>query len=112
MITQSHLNSAARKALAFLESQEDIKEAEAFISANGVLHTRLNYTSHIPCNGLEEPKSVENFGVGVQAVFTPTKGDNDYRIGFGSEASDISLSGVEAALNKARQGAVIDPEFN
>jgi predicted Zn-dependent protease len=73
-----------------------------------VLLTRLNYTSHIPCNGVEEPKSVVNYGVGVQAVFKDGEGK---RIGFGSETSDISLDGVQSALEKARKGATLDPEF-
>ncbi len=109
MIPLSQLQRAAVEGLAFLRSQGDIEEAEVFVAANGVLLTRLNYTSHIPCNGLEEPKSIENYGVGVQAVFKP--GDEVRRAGFGSEPSDISLEGVRSALDKARKGAVADPEF-
>ncbi|MFQ5814789.1 MAG: PmbA/TldA family metallopeptidase, partial [Anaerolineae bacterium] len=110
MLPLSHLTQAAADALAFLRAQEDVEEAEAFVAANGVLHARLNYTSHIPCNGVEEPKSSENFGIGVQAVFKA--GDDELRrIGFGSETSDISLEGVKSALDKARKGAVADPEF-
>jgi len=110
MIPLSDLKKAAAEGLAFLKQQEDIEEAEVFISANGVLLTRLNYTSHIPCNGLEEPKSLVNYGVGVQAVFR--SGDGETRkSGFGSEPSDISFDGVRSALEKARKGAVADPEF-
>jgi predicted Zn-dependent protease len=83
-----------------------------------VLLARLNYTSHIPCNGVEEPKSVVNYGVGVQAVFKgPSTGSGragngeSRRTGFGSETSDISVEGVKSALEKARKGAVADPEF-
>ncbi|MFQ5880274.1 MAG: hypothetical protein ACE5IZ_08895, partial [Dehalococcoidia bacterium] len=128
MFPLSQLQKAAADALAFLQAQEDVEEAEAFVAANGVLHTRLNYTSHIPCNGVEEPKSSENFGVGVQAVFRAPStslraealkaegsgqaGEGELRrIGFGSETSDISLEGVKSALDKARKGAVADPEF-
>src|SRR5438034_3390812 len=93
MIPLSDLKKAAAEGLAFLKQQEDIEEAEVFISANGVLLTRLNYTSHIPCNGVEEPKSLVNYGTGVQAVFR--SGDGETRkSGFGSEPSDISLDGV------------------
>ena len=60
---------AVEEGLAFLKQQDDIEEAEVYVSANGILLTRLNYTSHIPCNGVEEPKSVDNYGIGVQAVF-------------------------------------------
>jgi hypothetical protein len=111
MIPLSELKKAASEGLAFLKQQEDVEEAEVFVSSNGVLLTRLNYTSHIPCNGVEEPKSLVNYGVGVQAVFR--SGDSEVRkSGFGSEPSDVSLEGVRSALEKARQGAVDDPEFS
>src|SRR3990172_4189656 len=108
MIPLPELQKAAADGLAFLRSQSDIEEAEVFVAANGVLLTRLNYTSHIPCNGVEEPKSVVNYGIGVQAVF---KGGESRRIGFGSEPSDITIDGVRSALDKARQGAVADPQL-
>lgn len=109
MIPLSRLREAAEEGLALLRSQEDVEEAEIFVASNGVLLTRLNYTSHIPCNGVEEPKSVVNYGVGVQAVFRGPEGVR--RVGFGSEPSDTSLDGVRSALEKARRGAVADPEF-
>ncbi len=116
MIPLSHLEKSVRDGLAYLRAQEDVEEGEVFVSANGVLLTRLNYTSHIPCNGLEEPKSVVNYGVGVQAVLRsdPSAGSGQAtlrRVGFGSETSDISVEGVKSALEKARKGASADPEF-
>lgn len=104
------LTRAAEQALAFLRSQEDVEEAEVFVSCNGILHTRLNYTSHIPCNGVEEPKSIENFGIGVQVVLR-TAGEEVRRVGFGAEPSDLTLEGARSALEKARRAAVADPEF-
>src|SRR3990172_7762910 len=109
MIPLPELQKAAADGLAFLRSQGDIEEAEVFVAANGVLLARLNYPSHIPCNGVEEPKSVVNYGIGVQAAFRGA--GETLRIGFGSETSDISLEGVKSALEKARKGAVADPEF-
>src|SRR2546428_10206084 len=100
MIPLSDLKRAAAEGLAFLKQQDDIEEAEVFVSANGVLLTRLNYTSHIPCNGVEEPKSLVNYGVGVQAVLR--SGDGETRkAGFGSEAADISIDGGRPAPVKA-----------
>ena len=90
MIPLSELEKGVREGLAYLKAQEDVEEGEVFVAANGVLLARLNYTSHIPCNGVEEPKSVENYGVGVQAVFK-ADGEKLRRIGFGSETSDISI---------------------
>ncbi len=111
MIPLSQLQKAAAEGLAFLRQQDDIEEAEVFVASNSVLLTRLNYTSHIPCNGVEEPKSLVNYGVGVQTVFKASD-STPKRVGFGSEASDISLSGVKSALEKARKGASADPEFS
>jgi PmbA protein len=108
MIPLSGLKSATAEALAYLRTIDDIEETEVFASSNGQLLTRLNYTSHIPCNGVEEPKSTESFGIGIQAVLKTPEGR---KIGFGSESSDISLEGVKEALAKARIGGVLDPEF-
>src|SRR3990172_4377996 len=110
MIPLSQLEKAVREGLAYLKAQEDVVEGEVYTAANGVLLTRLNYTSHIPCNGVEEPKSVTNYGVGVQAAFRAANGEA-LRIGFGSETSDISVEGGKSGLEKARKGAVADPEF-
>jgi len=109
MITTAELAKAAGAAFEYLKAQADIQEAEVFVSANGSLLTRVNYTSHIPCNGVEEPKSTESYGIGIQAVF---KAGEATTIGFGSEPSDLTLEGAKRALAKARQGAVHDPEFH
>jgi PmbA protein len=85
-----------------------VAEAEVFASANGNLTIRLNYTSHIPSNGVEEPKSVESCGLGLRVAFQTPEG---IKVGFGSEATDLSLEGVGRALGKARLGAVRDVEF-
>jgi hypothetical protein len=108
MISTAKLKESVAEGLAYLRTQDDIEEGEVFAASNGQLLTRLNYTSNIPCNGVEEPKSTESYGIGVQAVFKTPEGR---KIGFGSESSDISLEGVKEALAKARKGAVLDPEF-
>lgn len=108
MIPVANLRKSVAEGLAFLRAVGDVEEAEVFAASNGQLLTRLNYTSHIPCNGVEEPKSTESYGIGVQAVFRTAEGR---KIGFGSESSDISIEGVKEALAKARKGAVLDPEF-
>jgi hypothetical protein len=110
MIPLHLMQKAAADGLAFLRSQRDIEEAEVFVASNGTLLTRLNYTSHIPCNGVEEPKSIVNYGIGVQAAFRG-EGGGMHRVGFGSETSDLGINGVRSALDKARQGASADPEF-
>ena len=108
MTTTAELARAAQQAFEYLKAQAEIQECEVFAAANGQLLTRLNYTSHIPCNGVEEPKSTESYGIGIQAVFRAPDGP---KVGFGSEPSDLGLDGVKRALEKARRGAVNDPEF-
>jgi PmbA protein len=107
--TIDKLKAAAEEGLAYLQSQPGVREAEVFVASNGALLTRLNYTSHIPSNGVEEPKSTESYGIGVRAVFANDGGP--VRVGFGSETSDITQEGVRSALEKARKGAVEDAEF-
>ena len=102
------LARAARDGLAFVRAQPGVIEAEVFVADNRSLLTRLNYTSHIPCNGVEEPKSAETYGIGVQVSLDSPDG---VLLGFGSEPSDLSPAGVARALEKARRGAVRDPEF-
>jgi len=108
MPTTHDLRRAVQQALDYLRGLPDLQEVEVFAAIDGQLLTRLNYTSHIPSNGVEEPKSTESYGIGIQAVFRTADG---LTIGFGSEPSDLSLEGVKRALAKARQGAVHDPEF-
>lgn len=108
MLPLSKLRTAAREALAYVRAQSDVAEAEVFASATGNLTVRLNYTSHIPCNGVEEPKSVDSFGLGLRVAFVSPEG---LKTGFGSEPTDLSLDGVLRALDKARSGAVLDSEF-
>src|SRR5207247_3375785 len=104
----AEMAKATEEALALVAAQPDVREVEVFTSANSALLTRLNYTSHIPCNGVEEPKSTESYGIGIQAVFGSERGR---LIGFGSEPSDLTAAGAERALAKARKAAVADPEF-
>jgi len=108
MIPISALARSVEEALGYLTSHAEAIEAEVFASSNASLIARLNYTSHIPCNGVEEPKSTASHGLGIQAVF---RADSGVKIGFGSEPSDLSLEGVKRALEKARRAAVPDPEF-
>lgn len=108
MIPLSTLKSTVQGALRQIARQKDIQAAEAFASSTGHLLCRLNYTSSIPCHGVEEPKSAESFGLGVRAVFA---GPDGPRVGFGSEARDLSPAGIRRAIDKARSNAVPDPDF-
>ena len=104
----SQLERSVTEALAYLKAQPDIAEAEVFASANGNLTVRLNYTSRIPSNAVEEPKSLESYGLGIRVAFNTPEG---LKTGFGSEPTDLSTEGVRRALEKARRGAVLDTEY-
>ena len=108
MIPLSALRRCVKDALDYIKTQPDVAEAEVFASANGNLTARLNYTSHIPSNGVEEPKSVELTGLGIRVAFNTPEG---LKTGYGSEASDLSVEGARRALDKARLGAVVDGEY-
>jgi PmbA protein len=87
MRSAAELARAVQAAFDLARAQPDISEVEVFAAANGSLLTRLNYTSHIPCNGVEEPKSVDSYGLGIQAVFEAADGR---RLGFGSEPRRVA----------------------
>ena len=108
MIPIATLRRAAREALAYVSAQPDVREAEAFAAGNGSLFARLSYTSHIPSNGVEEPKARESHGIGLRVAFRALGG---VKLGFGAEPSDLSVAGVHRALEKARLAAVADPDF-
>ncbi|MBI2872527.1 MAG: hypothetical protein HYY00_04965 [Chloroflexi bacterium] len=107
-VSVSLLRRSVADAVAYLRTLADVREAEVFAANNANLTARLNYSSHIPSNGLEEPKSIESYGVGIRLALQTDAG---VRVGFGSEPSDLSLEGVRRAVEKARRGAVLDPEF-
>ena len=108
MLPLADLRRAVKNALLFASAQADVAEVEVFASAGANLTVRLNYTSHIPSNGVEEPKSTEGYGLGIRAAFRTPEG---IKTGFGSEPTDLSVAGAARALDKARSGAVSDAEF-
>ena len=108
MIGVDDLARAATAAFEWARRQPDVLEVEVFVAANTTLLARINYTSHIPCNGVEEPKSASAHGLGMQVVFSAPDGP---RLGFGSEPSDLTERGAERAFAKARRAAVHDPDF-
>src|SRR2546426_8043 len=106
MTDAAELARAVEEALAFVTREPGVLEAEVFAAANDALLTRLNYTSHIPSNGVEEPKSTVSYGLGIRAAFAGPSGP---RIGFGSEPSDLSVAGARRALDRAPTSAVARP---
>jgi predicted Zn-dependent protease len=108
VISLAELARAAGAARAMALAQPDVREVEVFAASNASLLARLCYTSHIPSNGVEEPKSRETHGLGVRLVLDAPGG---LRVGFGSAPSDLGPDGAAGALARARAGAVHDPDF-
>lgn len=108
MISREKLIRTVRAAMGMVRSVPDVQEVEVYAGSTSHLLSRLNYTSHIPCSGVEEPKSTFTCGIGLRAVFRTPEG---ILVGFGSEPSDLTPDGLRRALARARQSAVSDPEF-
>ncbi|MCR4335487.1 MAG: TldD/PmbA family protein [archaeon] len=106
MIDFSEIKTTAKELLDFAEKQEGVKEAEAYVSCNTLNVYRIVYHSEIPSNGLEEPKSEENFGLSLRILF------NDGKFGFGSTDSDLSRNGFNEAFGKAKESKVNDTDFH
>ncbi|MCI0546832.1 MAG: metallopeptidase TldD-related protein [Candidatus Rokubacteria bacterium] len=108
MTATADLARAAGEARALIAAEPGVREVEVFAAENRALLTRLNYTSHIPCNGVEEPKSSESSGLGVRVVLDSPEGP---QVGFGAEPSDLGPEGARRAFARARRAAVPDPAF-
>lgn len=108
MQTKESIIRAVQEGVAYLKTVPGVREACVIAASNSQSVCRINYTSHIPCNGVEEPKSKEDYGVGVHVVLDTAEGK---KVGFGSEANNFSLDGIKLAFEKAREGAVSDAEF-
>ncbi len=94
--------------LSHLRAKPDIAEAEIFAAVNSILTCRINYTSHIPCNGLEEPKSVQTQGVGLRIAF---KNGSASTVGFGQETGTLTLEGW-SGIPQGPGGCRFDPDFH
>lgn len=102
------LETLAKEGLERIKKQPGLIEGQVFVSNNRRSVGRLVYTTHLPSSGLEELKSDEDLGLSVEVWF---KKAGKKLIGLGHEAQDLSLKGVEAALDKALTDAVEDPDF-
>ena len=108
MIELENLLKIVDQVLEYITSHTDIQDAEIFVSWYYNITVRLNYTSDIACNGVQEPKNILGYGVGV---FVSLKTPDGLKTGYGSDTADLTLSGVKSALRKARVNAVLDPDY-
>lgn len=107
MLGMRELKSFSRAAAAIVAREKDIAGFEVYCSSADQRIMRLNYTSDIPCSGVEESKSLSVDGFAIRIVMRR----NPCETGFASVAGDLSLGAVREALLRARRAAVIDPCF-
>jgi PmbA protein len=107
MRTLNELKSFAREAAGVVAREKDLASFEVYCSSTEQLVARLNYTSDIPCGGVEEVKSLSADGFAIRIMSANNRHENS--IAF--EAGDLSRDGVRAALFRARRAMVIDPHF-
>ncbi len=103
----AELKDFVREARAMLGRERDLAEFEIYCASAEHRVARLAYTSDIPCRGVEELKSHLADGFTVRIVMR-----RDAReIGMATEAGDLSLEALLAALERARSAALVDPHF-
>lgn len=102
----NELKEAVEQGLGILEKKQDVKEVEIYASSNVLNTLRICFSTNIPSNALEEPKSNENFGISVRVLF------KDGKIGFGKEDSSLSKEAIISAYEKAKFNAVMDNDFH
>ena len=107
MRSLSELGSFVRQAARLVAQEKDFTASEIYCSSTEHIVARLNYTSDIPCSGVEEVKSLAADGFTIRVV----SARNPHQIGTASEAGDLSLDSVRAAMAKARRAMVVDPDF-
>src|SRR3989344_5647835 len=85
------LQKTVNQGLALIKQDEDLIEGVVYASSNHRTVGRICYTRHIPSNGLQEPKSDEDFGVSVEIWFEKS---GKKILGFGQEPNDLSANGI------------------
>ena len=107
MRSAAELKNFVREARAMLGRERDLAEFEVYCASAEHRVARLAYTSDIPCRGVEELKSHVADGFTVRIV----KRRDAREIGVATEAGDLSLEALRAALERARSAALVDPHF-
>ena len=103
----AELKNFVREARALLARERGLAEFEIYCVSAEHRVARLAYTSDIPCRGVEELKSHAADGFALRIV---TRHD-PREIGTATEAGDLSLASLRAALERARSTALVDPDF-
>jgi PmbA protein len=108
MIRTSELKSFAREATAIVARDKDVAQFEIYCASGDNSIARLNYTSDIPCRGVEELKSHSADGFQIRIV---TK-RNAHEVGTACEAGDFSAEAIRTVLARAYRSTIVDPHFS
>ena len=107
MRAAAELKKFVREARTMLARERDLAEFEIYCALAEHRVARINYTSDIPSRGVEELKSHVADGFTVRIVMRR----DAHEIGTATEAGDLSLEALRAALVRARSAALVDPHF-
>src|ERR1700730_13104503 len=103
----SEMKEFVREATRLLGRDGDLAAFEVYCASSEHQVARLNYTSDIPSRGVEEFKSLNADGFALRIVMR----SDPHETGSASEAGDLSLDAVRAAIRRARAATVSDPHF-
>jgi len=107
MIPASELKSFTREAAAIVARDKDVAQFEIYCASGDNRIARLNYTSDIPCRGVEELKSHSADGFQIRIVTRR----NAHEVGTAYEAGDFSAEAIRAVLARAHRSTIVDPHF-
>ncbi|HLK87565.1 MAG TPA: metallopeptidase TldD-related protein [Candidatus Binataceae bacterium] len=107
MRSAAELKGFAREARAMLACERDLAAFEIYCVSAENRVARIAYTSDIACRGVEELKSHGADGFALRIVVRR----NPHEIGIATEAADLSVAALRAALARARGAALVDPHF-
>ncbi len=108
MLRLSELSSFVRVASSALTREHDLGDFEIYCSSSEQIVARLNYTSDIPCRGVEELKSLAGDGIALRIAMKR----NPHESGAAFEPGEPSLDALRRCLERARHASVVDPDFS
>ncbi|MDO8432936.1 MAG: metallopeptidase TldD-related protein [Candidatus Binatus sp.] len=107
MLELEELKKFVHDAAREIAREKDIASFEVYAATAENRIARINYTSDIPCRGLEEFKSIHADGFQVRIAMLA----NPHEVGIAFEARDLSREALRDALDRARSAAIVDPHF-
>jgi predicted Zn-dependent protease len=107
MVAASELRRFARESARILAAERDLAAFELYCSSADQFVMRLNFTSHIPCNGVEEAKSLSTNGFALRIVSR----HDPQAVGIGIGTGRFDSDTLREALDRARASSVSDPDF-